>query len=138
MPRDIVDDKGDDDPPTSRRRFIVYLQFFFAMSYISACVSPQWNHELPPPIAWRLQRLRQLVGPCAFTCIQGTPLVVIKLSRMTDLLGFRDLRDAGVRRPLARPRRANAPALYVHSLGKLDRICIDVCAYIYARDRLLL
>lgn len=91
------------------------------------------------------------MGPCAFTCIQGAPLVVIKLSRMTDLPGFRGLHDAaGVcttvglargRRVLAATLRERARSLenwfaYLHRCARARgraNACVHSC--VCARSR---
>lgn len=116
--------------------------------YLRVRVPAVESRIIPSPIASRLQRPRRLVGPCAFTCIQGAPLVVIKLSRMTDLPGFRDgdlcTISAGVRmyiaalreahRAASSRRDANALARRVRSLEKFDRTRIDVCVRARARQ----
>lgn len=91
----------------------------------------------------------------AFTCIQGAPLVVIKLSRMTDLprlSGLRAPRRADLLAGLARgrryvPTRSLPLSLSLTGRGhvsfrKLDRIRARArrcaCVRAHARDRLLL
>lgn len=76
--------------------------------------------------------VRRLLGPCAFTCIQGAPLVVIKLSCMTDLPGFRPVCNAGVHRPCERPALANMLSVSARSLENWIAFASRMCA----RDRL--
>jgi len=74
------------EPSGASRRFSLFFRpLFLVASPRRACPRSEITNYQPPIARGLNGRSPTLVGPCAFTCIQGAPLVVIKLSRMTDL-----------------------------------------------------
>lgn len=116
----------------SRRFLIVYSRFFvFPISYLRVRVSAMESRITVAERSLEASTdVRRLVGPCAFTCIQGAPLVVIKLSCMTDLPGFRGLqrrcssalREAGARQRALRIRSLENWIVFASRMCTRDRL----------------
>jgi hypothetical protein len=108
----------------SRRFSLFFRPLFLVASPRRACPRSEiTNYQ--PPIARGLNGRSTHVGPCAFTCIQGAPLVVIKLSRMTDLPARLSASPYAIR-PCERPVLADT----IHAYRSLEN------SIALSRDRL--